>query len=99
MRGINPSTPPRATPQAGLVPARAGKCQPFIFPAFLNHNRAGASHMQAVNCFVPGWGHETNLRRDETIFRVREGRLKRTLGISWLTKTTGPPRPSDRGPS
>jgi len=38
-------------------------------------------------------GDETNLRRDEIIFCVREGRLKRTLGITWLTKTTGPPRP------
>src|SRR5258708_37569228 len=54
---------------------------------------AGASSMQAGALFRPGMADETNLRGDETIFRTREGRLKRALGIRWLTKTTGPPRP------
>jgi hypothetical protein len=45
--------------------------------------------MQAGALFRPAMGDETNLRRDETKFRVREDRLKRTLGISWLTKRRG----------
>jgi hypothetical protein len=69
-----------------MVPAQAGNGHPFIFQPFLNHSRAGASHIQAGALFRPWMGHETNLRRDETIFRSREGRLKRALGISSLTK-------------
>jgi hypothetical protein len=34
-------------------------------------------------------GDETNLRADETKFRTRENRLKRTLVITWLTKRRG----------
>src|SRR4051812_43804244 len=30
---------------------------------------------------------ETNLRPHETIFRVRENHLKRSVAITWLTKT------------
>jgi hypothetical protein len=72
-----------------MVPAQDGTGQPFIFQPFSNHGRVGASDMQAGGLFRPGMGHETNLRRDETIFRIREDRLKRTLGISWLTKRRG----------
>jgi len=72
-----------------MVPGRNGASHPFIFQPFLNHSRAGASPMQAGALFRPGMGDETNLRGDETIFRIREGRLKRTLGITWLTKRRG----------
>src|SRR5882672_3704119 len=37
MRGINPSTPPRAVPQAGRVPCRPGKSRLFLFGPVLNH--------------------------------------------------------------
>jgi hypothetical protein len=69
-----------------MVPAKAGHGHPFISQPFLNHRRGRASHMQAGALFRPWMGHETNLQRDETIFRTREGRLKPALDISWLTK-------------
>jgi hypothetical protein len=76
-----------------MVPALDGTGRPFIFEPFSNHTPAGASHMRARALFRPGMGDETKLRADETIFRIREDGMKRTLGIRWLTKTTGPPRP------
>ena len=52
--------------------------------------------MQAGALFRPWMGHETNLRRDETIFCVREGKLKPALGIYSLTND-GPKRPRGQG--
>jgi hypothetical protein len=72
-----------------MVSAHDGPGHPFIFQAFLNHSRVGASPMQADALFRPGMGDETNLRGDETKFHTRENRLKRTLGITWLTKRRG----------
>jgi hypothetical protein len=72
-----------------MVPADAGNSQAFILQGFSNHRPAGASPRQAGALFRPGPGDETNLRCDETKFRTRENRLKRTLGITWLTKRRG----------
>jgi hypothetical protein len=72
-----------------MVPAHDGAGHPFIFQAFLNHSRVRASPMQAGALFRPGMGDETNLRGDETKFHIGENRLKRTLGITWLTKRRG----------
>jgi hypothetical protein len=88
MRGINPSTPPRGASQAdGSGPA--GNRHRFIFQAFLNHCRLGASPMQAGALFHPRMADETNLRPDETKFPIREDSLKRMLGISLVNNTTG----------
>jgi hypothetical protein len=72
-----------------MVPAHDGRWPSFIFQAFLNDSRVGASPMQAGALFRPGLGDETNLRGDETKFHTRENRLKRTVGITWLTKRRG----------
>ena len=44
-------------------------------------------------------GDETNLRGDETIFRIREDRLKRTLGYHVVNENDGAAKAHDRGPS
>jgi hypothetical protein len=54
--------------------------------------------MQAGALFRRWIGDETNLRVDETKFRTRENRLKRTLGITWLTND-GAAKAHDRGQS
>jgi hypothetical protein len=72
-----------------MVPVQDRTGQPFIFQPFSNHRPAGASPNQAGALFRPKVGDETNLRGDETIFRIRENRLKPTLGITWLTKRRG----------
>jgi hypothetical protein len=72
-----------------MVSAESRIGQPFIFQPFSNHSRARRVSCAGRRLFRPGMGDETNLRRDETIFRIREDRLKRTLGITWLTKRRG----------
>jgi hypothetical protein len=72
-----------------MVPAESRIGQPFIFQPFSNHSRGRRVSCAGRRLFRPGVGDETNLRGDETIFRIREDRLKRTLGIRWLTKRRG----------
>ena len=71
MRGINPSTPARAAPQAEPLPASASSLEPL--------GGFAASHGQAdhVSCVT---GDETKLRGHETIFGLREDIRKRALG-------------------
>jgi hypothetical protein len=72
-----------------MVPVQDGTGQPFIFQPFSNHSRVWRVSCAGRRLFRPGMGDETNLQDDETIFRIRENRLKRTLGITWLTKRGG----------
>jgi hypothetical protein len=88
MRGINPSTAPRATPQAELVPAPRRFAAFYIFNRPLNHFGGGRVSSADWGVFLPAIGDETKLRCDETIFGCGEDIRKPALTIQ-LTKQTG----------
>ena len=98
MRDINPSTPPWAALQAGPVPAPCAKLRIFIFRKPLNHLPACGVSLGEPAVFRPEVGDETQRRRDETIFGLREGTRKRALGINASTKRWAATA-HDRGPS
>jgi hypothetical protein len=81
-----------------MVPAKAVPGQPFISQSFLNHRRGRRVSYAGRRLFRPWMGDETNLRRDETIFRFGEDSRKRTLGINPLTKRRAD-KAHDWGPS
>jgi hypothetical protein len=81
-----------------MVPAKTLNFQPFISQPFSNHNRGFRVSCTGRRLFHPWMGDETNLRRDETIFRFGEGKRKPELGINPLTKRRAD-KAHDWGPS
>jgi hypothetical protein len=69
-----------------------------LFSRCLNHQWGHRVFPTSRQCFVRPGGDDTKLRRDETVFLLREDVRKRALGIN-RPSNEGPPRPDDRGRS
>src|SRR6202051_5333170 len=97
IRGINPSTPPRAAPQAGPVPVFGPPGLVFIFRRPLN--QFGGQRVSSASrlCFVRN-GRRNKTQAGRNHFCIWR-RYPETGAAYQITNETTGQRPNDRGPS